>query len=143
MRKRLCFGALVVALISTACVPSPFGDARVFEHTYYVAPTGSDTTGDGSAAAPWRTFAKAFTALKPGDALVLKDGTYRESLSVPSTLNGTDTSHIVIGAQHDGGAFVNGEGSYSVARQRLHRRRRHRGVQLFGGRDQRRGRLVV
>jgi hypothetical protein len=111
MRKRCCFGALVVALLATACVPSPFGDSRVFEHAYYVSPTGNDTTGDGSASAPWRTFAKAFTALKPGDAMVLMDGTYKESLALPTTLNGTDTSHIVIGAQHDGKALINGEGT--------------------------------
>jgi hypothetical protein len=109
MRKRLCFGALVVALLATACVPSPFGDARAFEHGYYVSPTGSDTTGNGSDTAPWRTFAKALGVLKAGDALVLMDGTYKESLTLPTTLNGTETSRIVIGAQHDGKALINGE----------------------------------
>ncbi|NLF32193.1 MAG: hypothetical protein GX591_15060 [Planctomycetes bacterium] len=37
---------------------------------------GSDTTGDGSAAAPWKSMAKVFTAVQPGDTVLLRPGNY-------------------------------------------------------------------
>ncbi len=41
----------------------------------YVSPSGDDAN-PGSAAAPWRTLAKATTAAAPGDTVVLEAGTY-------------------------------------------------------------------
>ena len=42
----------------------------------FASPTGSDTTGNGSYAAPYATIEKAFTVTTGGRALCLKDGTY-------------------------------------------------------------------
>ncbi|MFW6153667.1 MAG: right-handed parallel beta-helix repeat-containing protein [Planctomycetota bacterium] len=45
--------------------------------TYYLdAVNGSDTTGDGSAAAPWQSLAKVFTTITGGDTVVLASGNY-------------------------------------------------------------------
>ncbi len=42
----------------------------------FVSPTGSDSTGDGSVAAPYRTPAAAIAAAVPGDTIYLRPGTY-------------------------------------------------------------------
>jgi len=47
--------------------------------TYYVATTGSDANL-GTEAAPYRTLNKGVKALKSGDTLYVRDGTYAESL---------------------------------------------------------------
>ncbi len=50
----------------------------------YVAPTGSDTAA-GTVTAPWRTVAKAVAAATTGSTIVLRGGTYHESVTVPAT----------------------------------------------------------
>src|SRR3954453_5252235 len=110
MVKRL---VLVIAVVVAAagCVPSPWNDGRVFQNAYYVSPSGSDAAA-GTSAAPWQHFDKAYSKLQPGDALVLKDGIYTEALTPPASLNGTAPLGITIGAEHDGKALINGQGSH-------------------------------
>src|SRR5262245_60605303 len=102
---------LVFAAVVSGCVPSPWDDGRVFMNVYYVSPAGDDSATGTTSAAPWMTFAHAFTVMQPGDALVLEDGIYEESLAPPLSLSGTATSHIAIGAQHDGQAWIDGGGT--------------------------------
>jgi hypothetical protein len=45
-------------------------------NTYYISPTGSDTTGDGSQNNPWATITKAYTVVVPGDIIYMRGGTY-------------------------------------------------------------------
>lgn len=54
--------------------------------TLFVSPGGNDSSGGHSAASPFKTFAKVFSQMKPGDELVLLDGTY-------SVEAGTGTIH--------------------------------------------------
>lgn len=51
----------------------------------YVAVTGSDTAGTGTATAPYRTLAKAIASSASGTTIVLRRGSYHESVSIPST----------------------------------------------------------
>jgi len=74
--------------------------------TYYVATNGSDSD-PGSEAQPWATFAHSMTVLQPGDTLMVKDGTYYQSLTV--TIDGTEGSPIMFKAVNDGQAIVDGE----------------------------------
>jgi hypothetical protein len=46
---------------------------------YYVSPQGKDTA-PGSKSAPWQTLARACKTVAPGDTLILRYGTYRETL---------------------------------------------------------------
>lgn len=46
---------------------------------YHVSHTGSDAA-PGTAAAPFRTLAKAAAALRPGDTCTIREGTYRETM---------------------------------------------------------------
>lgn len=51
-------------------------NTAAFTHTYYVATTGSDTTGNGSANTPWASISHAIRQV-PDDSLILvKPGTY-------------------------------------------------------------------
>jgi sugar lactone lactonase YvrE len=59
--------------------PAPANAAR----DWFVSPSGNDdTAGVGTAAAPFRTIARALAAMSPGDRCVLCAGTYREELLV-------------------------------------------------------------
>ena len=44
--------------------------------TYYISPTGNDTTGDGSSGNPYLTIAKCVAVGANGDTIICKDGTY-------------------------------------------------------------------
>ena len=73
-----------------------------FAATRYVSPNGNDTTGDGTQARPWKTFAWAFKATAPanpnrvvaGDTLYLEPGaTFTESLYPAS---GTSANPVTV-----------------------------------------------
>jgi hypothetical protein len=66
------------------------------QSTYYVAPTGSDTTGNGSSAAPWATIARA-TLLIPDDGsiIIVRNGTYAQTV-----IQRDFTSRVLIRAEN-------------------------------------------
>jgi len=47
--------------------------------TYYISPSGSDSSGGMSEASPLLTFSAAFARMSAGDELILLDGTYSSS----------------------------------------------------------------
>ena len=49
--------------------------------TYYVSPTGNDTTGDGSSGNPWQHIYYAVTQTSDGDTIKCKSGTYNNETS--------------------------------------------------------------
>ncbi len=51
---------------------------EAFAATYYVSPTGSDSSS-GSASAPFKTIQKAANIVNPGDTVIVKDGTYTDT----------------------------------------------------------------
>lgn len=72
-----------------------FAPSHALAATYYVSPTGSDTSA-GSSSAPFKTFSKSMTALKAGDTLEVKGGTYSERLEV--TVSGTASQPVTVKA---------------------------------------------
>jgi hypothetical protein len=44
--------------------------------TYYISPTGDDSTGAGSAVSPWKTISKAHTSASNGDTIYCQAGTH-------------------------------------------------------------------
>ena len=77
-------------------------------HTYYIAPDGDDTTGDGSFGKPWMNLQKAVNEAAPGDHIVCRGGTYhftwRDSsgkLTVRLTKSGTAEAPITIRSYED------------------------------------------
>jgi len=91
-------------------IPIPFvPPARAVADTFYVATTGSDTTGNGSSALPWRTYEKARTQMvaNDGDVVLGRTGDYAESFNVThqfpastsfavATIVGADSGHIPV-----------------------------------------------
>src|SRR4029077_11519389 len=82
----IMFGARTVLLLSLAitCWSAATGrraDASVVAKgaTYYLSPAGDDSNSGTTPDRPWRSFAKVLNSsrpLRPGDAVVLLDGTY-------------------------------------------------------------------
>lgn len=87
--------------------------------TYYISPTGSNSNSGTSSGAPWLTFDFAIPKLRPGDVLLLEDGTYNPKVtgwanincSTGGAANGTAAAPITVKAQHERQAFLQGDGS--------------------------------
>lgn len=79
--------------------------------TYYMAASGGSDQYPGTYTQPWATFAKAYSILKPGDTLILKDGEYTQRLQsyygdgLPS---GNSGAYITVRAENDFKAVVDG-----------------------------------
>lgn len=71
--------------------------------TLHVSPTGSDTTGDGSAANPWRSLRHATRSVSGAGTIHLHAGTYLE----------TETSQLPVGV------CLEGEGASTIVRSTL------------------------
>ena len=77
--------------------------------TYYVATSGNDNAA-GSSGAPWRTLSKAMSAaLKPGDEVVVRSGTYNETMTVQKS--GAASGYITIRSEVEGGAKIVASGN--------------------------------
>lgn len=71
---------------------------------YYVATNGNDS-GNGGSSSPWRTISKAMKAnLKPGDEVVVRSGTYKESIDVNK--DGAAGRYITLRSEVPGGAKI-------------------------------------
>lgn len=74
---------------------------------YFVGPAGTDVADGRTAQTSWATFAHAWSTLQPGDTLTILEGTYRQTLR--PTVSGTVGMPILIRAQRDGTAIIDGE----------------------------------
>jgi len=71
------FGQARLIAIVGALVCAPFlGSPAAAQGVFFVATTGSDTTGNGSSASPWRTIDFAVNQVTDGSTIVVKPGTY-------------------------------------------------------------------
>jgi hypothetical protein len=69
-------------------------EARFLLTTYYVSTGGSTTNPGTSIDQPMRTIQQAVTAAMPGDTVLVRGGTYRETVSTPRS--GTAAARITI-----------------------------------------------
>lgn len=97
--------------MAAACVSSHCVRQR------YISPVGDDAN-PGTTEAPWKTFSHALQQLVPGDALILKDGSYTSSTTGlinascgVNTRDGTVDLPIAIAAEHERAASVLSDGS--------------------------------
>lgn len=67
---------VLAVLLLALLLAIPAASIRAQGNTYYVSPTGSDATGDGSLAHPWATPGYGSRQLQPGDALIILGGRY-------------------------------------------------------------------
>lgn len=91
----------VTAPPSTTAAPSSTATTRPATPTYVVDPAGDDSAA-GTDAAPWRTIQASVGKLKPGDTLLIRNGTYSERNGDGNVLiqglNGTAQQWITIAA---------------------------------------------
>jgi hypothetical protein len=67
--------------------------------TYYISASGGSDSYPGTSAEPWATFAHAFSVMGGGSTLILKDGTYNQSLrDIPE---GSEAAYTVVKAEND------------------------------------------
>lgn len=75
--------------------------------SYYVAPTGSDQSGDGSSSNPFKTIQYAvYKVAAPGVIIRVKAGTYNESVGIPKSIVGTKNNPFVLYSQDGIGAAI-------------------------------------
>jgi len=84
--------------------------------TYYVSPTGSDSSS-GSSSAPFRTIQKAADIVNPGDTVIVKDGIYTNyqtrgdgsKVFAQFDRGGTSANWITFKSENKWGAKFNGQ----------------------------------
>jgi hypothetical protein len=81
----LLVACLLLAVVSIIPAPSEAYAAS----SYYVAKSGSDTTGDGSSARPWASIQKAANSVSAGATVHVGAGTYNERVTIPVTKSGS------------------------------------------------------
>jgi hypothetical protein len=89
--------------------------------TYYLSPTGSDSAAGTSETAPWKSWSKVLSSakrLKPGDTVILLDGTYtNDTTGLPRIICGVNANSgaaqapITVRAKNPRYAFILGDGA--------------------------------
>jgi hypothetical protein len=121
----IMFGARTVLVLSLAITWSSAPDSRRADAslvakgaTYYLSPAGDDSDPGTTPDRPWRSFAKVLNSsrpLRPGDAVVLLDGTYTpQTTGLPhvacgpdgNARNGAPGQPIILRAQNERKAFL-------------------------------------
>lgn len=102
--------AFLVMMTSMVFVQPPTATAAV-QATFYISPTGNDTTGNGTSGSPWKTLEKARDYIRTnyttqtGDLIVyLKNGTYTLSNTVTFGASDSGKSGYKIIYMNDSGA---------------------------------------
>jgi Right handed beta helix region len=81
--------------------------------TYFLSPAGNDSNTGLAQGSPWKTFRYVIPRLRPGDTLMLLDGTYNGSNSgypVLSGVNGTAAQPITLKALNERKAHIQNDG---------------------------------
>ena len=88
---------------------------------YVNGTTGSDTTGTGSLALPYKTISKGNTSAASGDTIIVQDGTYTGASNMSMGVgtqgseppNGTSSAWTTFMSEHPGGALIDGQNTYN------------------------------
>lgn len=99
-----CLAIALVAFLSAGAFAQSRSPAA--PTTYHVAPGGSDGAS-GLPGAPWASLSKAWLVVRPGDVVIVADGTY-DRASPPAELAGDPDRPITFRASRPGGARLDG-----------------------------------
>ncbi|MGK5681134.1 sigma-70 family RNA polymerase sigma factor [Actinoplanes sp. URMC 104] len=94
-------GAVARPRATATRTPARVIGAGVQRADLYVAPTGSDRSGDGTIGKPYATLEKATSRVRPGQTIALRGGTYRLASEVEITTSGTAARRIVLSNYRD------------------------------------------
>jgi len=78
------------------------------ENNGYVVATWGDDANPGSLAAPWRTIQHALEEIRPGERLMIREGTYNESLTFKKS--GTGDKTVAVSAYQGEKVILDGRG---------------------------------
>ena len=67
--------AALAAVLVLSAAPAASAPVPIPDDARFISPSGSDSN-PGTQSAPWRTLAKAISAARPGDTVVVREGTY-------------------------------------------------------------------
>jgi hypothetical protein len=88
------------------------GSENASAATYYVSPTGSDSSS-GLVGAPFKTIQKAANIVNPGDTVIVKDGIYTDTNSddiiISLSRGGTASNWVTFKAENKWGAKLSGQ----------------------------------
>lgn len=103
--------SVYIALLAVAFAMVPLASHAA---TYYVSPTGSDSTGTGGSSSPWNTISHATGLMSAGDTLILKSGTYYTTSNslcenIISPPSGTSGAYTTVKAETNFGAIIDGQ----------------------------------
>ncbi|MHC4526379.1 MAG: putative Ig domain-containing protein, partial [Planctomycetota bacterium] len=89
---RLKLVVFCLVFVANTALPS----AGLAANYYYVDPDrGNDANPDGATTAPWRTLAKAKSAVQPGDTVLLRSGNYGTVIFDVSDTSGTSWANKI------------------------------------------------
>lgn len=100
LTRQTAIALLILLLVIVAIVLLRPRAAPTAGLSYYVSTTGSDSN-PGDLSRPFRTFTKGVSVLKPGDSLLVRAGTYNETLGT-NVPGGTSWSAKVLIAAYQG-----------------------------------------
>ncbi|MBN2007421.1 MAG: right-handed parallel beta-helix repeat-containing protein [Anaerolineae bacterium] len=116
MRGRFFFLATTASLLVLLLIGAQVRFGRAQGQIYYVDPSGSDGTGDGSIGSPWRTIQHAVEQLQPGDTALVRSGTYAGARLENS---GTAAGYLTLKAAPGATVIINGPGPQNTHQSAL------------------------
>jgi len=114
--KRLVIFAIAATMCMTGFAVLPTASAA---STYYVDPSGSDTTGDGSSGNPWLTIQYAINQVLDSDTINVAAGTYTETVDLKGkelTIDGAGVGNTIIDASSLSGYAISNFGDHTTIR---------------------------
>jgi parallel beta-helix repeat protein len=115
MKKPYFIPVLILTVAVIATFPAIVSAAG---NTYYVATTGSDATGSGTAVDPWATIQYAIDQASSDDTIIVEAGTYNEDVNIDKSLavlSADGAATTIIDAQGaDFGVLIDGVGTVAT-----------------------------
>lgn len=92
-----------------------FNTTEVMAATYYISASGGSDSNPGTSSLPWSTFLYSFSRMSGGDSLIVKNGSYNQSLKNPPS--GSVGFPTIVKAENNFQAVIDGNGLSDTALQ--------------------------
>jgi len=93
-------GSSTLLLSVNASCTAAFTASVAVSGAYYVATTGSDSTGTGTIASPWKTISYGISRMASGDTLIVRNGVYAGKVNfITNVKSGTAARPTIVMAE--------------------------------------------
>jgi hypothetical protein len=103
--------SITYKLFFIVCIQGLLGHQQVYAASYYVSPSGSNTS-PGTLSLPWKTITKAADTLVAGDTVYIRAGIYKEQV-VPKNSGNATNGYITYTAYQGETATIDGSNGLS------------------------------